>query len=90
MENPIYIPVLLGTSRQNRASENVANFVLGEVGRREGVETELIDVRELNFTTQDAGEGIKDPAFLGRMDRFLGELIWMAKPLRYGPAHIAL
>ncbi len=185
-ENPLYIPVLLGTPRLNRASENVASFVLGEVRRREGVETELIDVRELNFTTQDAGETIKDPAFsaqmlradaliivtpeynhgypgllkhaldtnlkeyihkavgicgvsagifggarmiqnllpvmrelglvtifwdgnfpnaqslfnadgtikdpafVGRMDKFLGELIWMAKTLRYGRANIAL
>jgi NAD(P)H-dependent FMN reductase len=185
-ESPLFIPVLLGTPRQNRASEAVANFVVGEVRKRDGVETELIDVRELNFTTQDAGENIKDPHFsaqmlradaliivtpeynhgypgllkhaldtnlkeyihkavgicgvsagifggarviqnllpvmrelglvtifwdgnfpnaqslfnadgsikdpasVGRMDKFLGELIWMAKTLRYGRANIAL
>lgn len=60
---PLFIPVILGTTRQGRSSENVARFVFGEVAKREGVETELIDLRELNFTTHDAGEAIKDPGF---------------------------
>ena len=185
-EKPLFIPVLLGTPRKNRASENVARFVFGEVRRRDGVETELIDVRQLALPTDDVGESIKDPvfsqkmaqadaliivtpeynhgypgmlkhaldtnlkeyvhkavgicgvssgifggarviqnllpvmrelglvtifwdgnfpnaqdlfdaagqikdpAFVGRMDKFLGELIWMAKTLRYGRSHIAL
>jgi NAD(P)H-dependent FMN reductase len=44
-------------------SEHVARFVLGEVRKLAGVETELIDVRELNFPTTDAGEAIKDEGF---------------------------
>ncbi|MGH9945331.1 MAG: NAD(P)H-dependent oxidoreductase, partial [Pyrinomonadaceae bacterium] len=56
---PLFIPVLLGTSRQGRMSEHVARFVHEEVRKRAGVETELIDVRELDLTTQDAGEQIK-------------------------------
>ena len=60
---PLFIPVILGTPRQGRMSEHVARFVLAEVGKRAGVETELIDVRELNLPTGDAGEAIKDAKF---------------------------
>lgn len=61
--HPLFIPVILGTVRKGRASENVARFVLSEVEKREGVETELIDIRDLNFPTDDAGEQIKDAKF---------------------------
>jgi NAD(P)H-dependent FMN reductase len=69
MERPLYIPVILGTPRKGRASENVARFVLGEVSKREGVETELIDVRGLRLSTEDAGESIKDAEFSSKMSR---------------------
>jgi NAD(P)H-dependent FMN reductase len=59
----LFIPVILGTPRQGRASEHVAKFVLDEVHNREDVETELIDVRELKLPLTDAGEQIKDPKF---------------------------
>ena len=60
---PLFIPVILGTVRQGRASENIAKFVFEHVQKREGVETELIDIRELNFPGNDAGEQIKDTRF---------------------------
>jgi len=60
---PLFIPVILGTVRKGRASENVARFVFEQVKQREGVETEFIDIRELNFPADDAGEQIKDPRF---------------------------
>ncbi len=63
MTRPIFIPVILGTVRQGRASENVARFVFEQVKKREGVESEYVDIRELNFPTHDAGEQIKDPKF---------------------------
>jgi NAD(P)H-dependent FMN reductase len=62
-ERPLFIPVILGTSRRGRFSEHVASFVLGELGKRAGVETELVDIREINLPTTDAGEDIKDPKF---------------------------
>lgn len=52
---PLFLPVILGTTRKGRASENVAKFVVGEVQKREGVATEFIDIRELNVPLQDAG-----------------------------------
>ena len=60
---PLFIPVILGTPRQGRMSEHVARFVLGEVKKLANVESELIDVRELNLPTTDAGEAIKDENF---------------------------
>jgi NAD(P)H-dependent FMN reductase len=66
---PLFIPVILGTTRQGRASENVARFVYGEVQKRQGVETELIDIRELDFAIDDAGESIKVPKFSAAMER---------------------
>jgi NAD(P)H-dependent FMN reductase len=69
MERPLYIPVILGTVRQGRASENVARFVFGEVSQREGVESELIDIRELDLAPDDEGESVKDARFSERMSR---------------------
>ena len=60
---PLFIPVILGTVRKGRASENVARFVFGEVQKRAGVATELIDLRDLKFAFDDAGEAIKDAEF---------------------------
>lgn len=74
-DRPLFIPVILGTARQGRASENVANFVFGEVQKRAGVETELIDIRTLNFPTDDAGEHIKDAKFSATMERADGLVI---------------
>ena len=75
MERPLYIPVILGTARKGRASEKVARFVLGEVEKRTGVETELIDIRELNLAMDDAGEAIKDARFSEQMNRADGLVI---------------
>ena len=68
-ERPLYIPLLLGTARQGRWSEHVARFVLQETAKRAGVETELIDVRELQLRNDDAGEQIKDPGYAEKMVR---------------------
>lgn len=69
MERPLYIPVILGTARKGRASEMVANFMLGEVRKRDGVETELIDIRRLDLSAEDEGESIKDARFSEQMNR---------------------
>ena len=66
---PLFIPVILGTVRKGRASENVAKFVFEQVKRREGVETELIDICDLRFPGDDAGEQIKDKQFSATCER---------------------
>jgi NAD(P)H-dependent FMN reductase len=60
---PIFAPIVLGTSRQGRASEHAAAFVLNHVSRRPDVRTKLIDIRNIRLTIDDAGEAIKDPQF---------------------------
>ena len=66
---PLFIPLILGTTRKGRASENVARFVFGEIQKHEDIETEFIDLRELRFTIDDEGESIKDPKFSAMMER---------------------
>lgn len=66
---PLFIPVILGTARQGRASEHVARFVSAEVGRRPDVETEMIDIRRLSLAGNDEGETIKDAQFSAAMAR---------------------
>ena len=66
---PLFIPVILGTVRKGRASENVARFVFEQVKQREGVETEFIDVCDLKFPGDDAGEQIKNEQFSKTCER---------------------
>ena len=66
---PLFIPVILGTVRKGRASHNVAKFVFEQVKRREDVESELIDIGELMFPGDDAGEQIKHKGFSETCER---------------------
>jgi len=76
MDNrPLFIPVILGTVRQGRASENVAKFVFEQVKKRAEVETEYVDIRELHFPTDDAGEQIKNPQFSALCNRADGLVV---------------
>jgi len=68
-ERPIFIPVILGTVRQGRASEHVARFVFDEIKKREGVQSELIDIRDLQLSVTDAGEAIKEAQFSATVNR---------------------
>lgn len=74
-DRPLFIPVILGTPRKERESENVANFIHQEIAKREGVETELIDVCNIKLPTDDAGEAIKDPGFSATVARADGLII---------------
>ncbi len=68
-DRKLFIPVILGTGRQGRMSEHAAKFVVGETGKRDGIETELIDIRELSLPLTDAGEAIKDARFSATVER---------------------
>lgn len=72
---PLFIPVILGTTRKGRASENVAKFVFAEIQKRSEVESELIDIKDLRFTTDDAGEAIKDAIFSATIERADGLIL---------------
>jgi NAD(P)H-dependent FMN reductase len=66
---PLSIPVILGTARKGRMSAHAARFVHGELEKREGVSTELIDVASLPVRLDDNGQGTADPAFAATMNR---------------------
>jgi NAD(P)H-dependent FMN reductase len=68
-EHPLFIPVILGTARQGRLSEHVARFVHAEIAKHPNVETEMIDVRDLDLANDDAGEQVKDPRFSATVNR---------------------
>jgi len=72
-ERPLFIPIILGTSRRGRQSENVARFIFEQTRKR--AETELIDVCKLPMKLDDAGEQMKDPAFSATIDRCDGLII---------------
>src|SRR5256884_1050393 len=59
----LFIPVILGTARKGRRSENAARFVFEETKKRAGVETEFVDICNIPMRLDDAGEQMKDPAF---------------------------
>lgn len=71
----VFIPVILGTPRKGRMSGHVARFVIDQLQKHPLVKTELVDVRDLPFPTDDAGEQIKDPAFSDLANRADGFVI---------------
>jgi NAD(P)H-dependent FMN reductase len=66
---PLFVPVILGTPRQGRMSEQAARLMHERIRLRTGVETQLIDVATLPIPTDDAGETVKDPVFSDAMNR---------------------
>ncbi len=60
---PIFAPVILGTSRQGRASEYAAHFIFDHVSKRSDIRTDFIDIRNIRLSIDDAGEAIKDSKF---------------------------
>jgi len=75
MEQPLFIPLILGTARQGRESERAARLVFEQTKKRAGVETEFIDVRTLPMRLDDAGEQMKDPKFALTIERCDGLII---------------
>jgi len=61
----MFIPILLGTMRQGRESEKVANWILSQVSANSEIETELIDPRDLYLPNDDDGLNIaaKNPKY---------------------------
>jgi NAD(P)H-dependent FMN reductase len=71
----LFIPVILGTTRQGRMSEHVAHFVFEEIAKREGVTTQLVDIRDFPIPTNDAGEAVKNSGFSELANRADGFVI---------------
>jgi NAD(P)H-dependent FMN reductase len=64
---PLYIPVILGTTRQGRASAHAARLMADLLGRRAGIRTDVIDIARQPLPVGDAGEAIKDSAYSAAM-----------------------
>ena len=75
VSDPIFLPVILGTTRKGRQSVHAARFVADLAAKQPGVRTELIDLAGLPLPVDDAGEGIRDPGFAERMDRSDGLVV---------------
>lgn len=52
------IPILLGTPRKDRQSENVAKWVLEKMEERDEIETQLFDVRDFDLPRDHYGTEI--------------------------------
>ena len=64
----MFIPILLGTSRQGRQSEQVSHFVMKQLELRQNVATQLFDTRLMDFTG-DEGPGLveRNPTWASAM-----------------------
>jgi len=58
-DRPVFLPLILGTNRQGRLSDSVANFALGVLQRRADATTELIDAAAFDFPRDDYGPSTK-------------------------------
>ncbi len=59
-ENKLFLPILLGTNRKGRQSENVAKWLFSKMNEREEIETKLFDVRDFDLPKDDYGQALKD------------------------------
>ncbi len=77
MADKLFIPILLGTMRQGRESEKVAQWVLEKVQAHPEIETELIDPRNLVLPNDDDGKNIAalNPSYQATMAKADGLII---------------
>ena len=72
---PVFLPVVIGTPRQGRLTEPAANFVFGELSKRNDIDTELIDIRKIPIRMDDACEALKDNEFSATVARADGLIL---------------
>lgn len=56
----LFIPVLLGTNRKERNSIHPAKWLVGQMEKRDDLETRLFDVAEFALPHNDYGQGLKE------------------------------
>ena len=62
MTSRLYVPVILGSSRRGRQSPRVARFLVSHLGRLPQVETEIIDLAELDLPMLEERLRMRDDA----------------------------
>lgn len=58
MDKKLRIPLLLGTNRKDRASENVAKWVFAQMSDRDDIAAEYFDVRDFDLPLDDYGTAL--------------------------------
>lgn len=56
----LFIPILLGTNRKDRQSENVARWVHLRMTERDGIESKFFDVRDFDLPRDDYGTALAE------------------------------
>jgi len=59
-DKKLFIPLLLGTPRKNRESEDVAKWVFAKMQNREEIESQYFDVCDFRLPHDNYGQEIKD------------------------------
>ena len=54
----LFIPILLGTNRRDRSSEQAAKWVFSKMQEREDIEPQYFDVRDFKLPHDDYGMGL--------------------------------
>jgi NAD(P)H-dependent FMN reductase len=76
MKNPLKIQIIIGSTRQGRVADKPAQYIFDELKKREGVEPELVDLRDWPLPFFDEAMG---PSMLkGNYSNELGKK-WAAK-----------
>ncbi|MBI2589990.1 NAD(P)H-dependent oxidoreductase [Candidatus Berkelbacteria bacterium] len=75
MSSSLYIPVILGTIRPGRLSERVARLIYTELTKLSNIQTELIDIRALDFDFKNEGPSARMPKFSRQMWQMHGLII---------------
>lgn len=73
----VFLPVILGTNRQDRQSEHAAKVVFNHLQQDSRIETILVDMREFDLPTDNYGRAIQDlhPAYKQTIARADGLVI---------------
>ncbi|MFT3746406.1 MAG: NAD(P)H-dependent oxidoreductase [Pyrinomonadaceae bacterium] len=77
IEDKLFIPILLGTPRKDRQSEQVARWIFGKMGGRDEIAPQFFDVRDFDLPRDDYGQDIKNdfPEWRDAMSRADGLVI---------------
>ncbi len=73
--NELFIPVLLGTTREGRKSEAVAGYIKSVLDSRDSITTEIVDPRDLKLEGDGNNEGANDPRYTDITSRADGFII---------------
>lgn len=91
----LFIPVVLGTAREGRASEKVAQAIVKEVEKLPEVETELVDIKNHPYTITTppwgpGGANEKETAWKRTADRADGFMLVVPEYNRGYPGELKL